>query len=152
MAKRKRYDDKFRASAVVMLEAAGYPGKKGALVEVAKHLGISHQLLSNWARAAQNPPPQELLQEKRADLKELLDNELRAALGAMASVRPDAAYRELGTVAGILFDKLQLLEGKPTDRTEIVDNTDRANRLNALLDTARARRDGRAADSGEYVQ
>lgn len=151
MAKRKRYDDKFRASAVVMLEAAGYPHRKGALAEVAKHLGVAAMTISRWFRASQNPPPNEIVTEKAADLRTLLELELRAALGAMAGVRPDAAYRELGTVAGILFDKLQLLEGKPTDRTEIIDNTDRANRLNELLDSARARRDGRAAD-GEYVQ
>ena len=36
MAKKRRYNDKFRANAVVILEAAGYP-KSGALSQVSQH-------------------------------------------------------------------------------------------------------------------
>ena len=121
MAKRKRYDDKFRASAVVMLEAAGYPGKLGALSSTAKHLGIPDRTLSRWYNAEQNPPPDKLVKEKRGELSDLLRREIDSALGAMDNARPDASYRDLGTVAGILIDKLQLITGKPTERSEITD-------------------------------
>lgn len=121
MAKQKRYDDKFRASAVVMLEAAGYPGKEGALASTAKHLKVPHQTLRRWFLNEQNPPPSALVREKRGELSDLLRNEIDAALGAMDGARPEASYRDLGTVAGILIDKLQLITGKPTERSEITD-------------------------------
>jgi transposase-like protein len=117
--KRQRYTDDFRASAVVMLEAQGYPDNPGALTVVASHLHIPHQTLSRWAREAQNPAPPELVQEKRADLKELLRAEIDAALKAMPGVRPDASYRDLVTASGIMIDKLQLLEGNPTERQDV---------------------------------
>ena len=74
MAKRERrqYDDKFRASAVVMLEAAGYPNKDGALATTAKHLGVPHNTLRNWFHGVHNPPPSDVRHEKRQDLAEML--------------------------------------------------------------------------------
>lgn len=146
-----RYTDDFRASAVVMLEAAGYPDRKGALTQVAASLKISRATISRWYNHKRNPAPSELVNEKRTDLKELLENELRGALGEMADARMDASYRDLGTVVGILFDKKQLLEGKPT---EIVDDnslTDekRVDRITAIFDRARDRRDRRP---DEFVQ
>lgn len=119
MRQRRRYDDKFRASAVVMLEAAGYPKREGALTQTANHLGVPLNTLKGWYTAEHNPPPAKLRNKKRLELKELLRNELDHIFDTMPSVRQDARYRDLGTVAGILFDKLQLLEGKPTLVVEI---------------------------------
>lgn len=139
---RRRYDDKFRASAVVMLEAEGYPDKKGALEKVSKHLGVAKSTLHGWARAEQNPPPSELRTEKRGDLAALIEDEIHNVLSAMPGAIPDASYRDLATGLGILVDKKQLLDGKAT---EIIDdlrtNEERANRINQLFDTARDRRD-----------
>ena len=120
---RRQYDDKFRASAVVMLEAAGYPNKDGALATTAKHLGVPHNTLRNWFHGVHNPPPSDVRQEKRQDLAEMLRNEIDGALGAMKGTRDGASYRDLGTVAGILIDKLQLITGKPTEISEINDVT-----------------------------
>jgi transposase-like protein len=146
MRNRKRYDDKFRASAVVMLEAAGYPDQKGALEQVAKQLSVPRPTLHRWFKGKNNPPPPELVTEKRADLKALIEDEIYGVLANMKDAREFAEYRELGTVFGILVDKLQLLKGKPT---EIVDDAsltdeDRASRIASLLERARARRVGRA--------
>jgi len=118
---RRRYDDKFRASAVVMLEAAGYPDKKGALEQTAKHLGMPITTLHGWYNATRNPAPTEVRNEKRVELKDLLRNEISSIFRDMPNARPDASYRDLGTVAGILFDKLQLLDGKPTLIIELSD-------------------------------
>src|SRR5690606_16049037 len=101
-----------------MLEAAGYPDKKGALVEVSKHIGVPHPTLSRWYNAQRNPQPNEVVQEKRLELIDLVKNELDASFRAMPAVRGEASYRDLGTVAGILADKKQLLEGKATERIE----------------------------------
>ena len=148
MRKRNRYDDKFRASAVIMLEAAGYPDKKGALAAVAKNLDVPAPTLHRWIREKNNPPPSDVVNEKRMDLKEMLKAEINGALGEMPNARIDASYRDLGTVAAILIDKLQLLEGKATERIEhnaTVTHEERVNRIATILDAARDRR-ARPAD------
>lgn len=117
----RRYDDKFRASAVVMLEAAGYPEKKGALEQVAKACKAPESTLRGWYNETHNPPPAKLRAEKRLELIDLVKSELQGIFRAMPNARPEASYRDLGTVAAIFIDKLQLLEGKPTWRIEIVD-------------------------------
>ncbi len=110
-----RYTDDFRATAVAAAIAAGYPSIKGALLHTAQALKISHQLLRNWITAQQNPPPQELLQVKKADLRSLMQSEVVAILGAMPTKRGDATYSQLATAYGILFDKIRLLDGLPTE-------------------------------------
>lgn len=117
--KRKQYDDKFRASAVVMLEAAGYPKQKGALRGVAEHLHVPAMTLSRWFKGQQNPPPNQIVTEKRDDLTDMLNSELSAIFQAMNIVRDEASYRDLGTVAGILIDKKQLLTGEATSRSDV---------------------------------
>ena len=121
---RKSYTDKFRANAVVMLEAAGYKGdreknKPGALGRVAKHLNVPEATLGRWYRQERNPPPTEMVSEKRGDLVAMIDTELTAIFGEMPNARPDADYRALGTVAGILVDKLQLLTGGATENNDV---------------------------------
>ena len=101
-----------------MLEAAGYfqdPPVQGALTRVAKKTGVPHPTLSRWARAVQNPPPSDLVQSKKKNLVELMENEIREIFARMGIEREEATYRELGTVMGIIFDKMQLLTGGPTE-------------------------------------
>lgn len=119
MTKRRRYTDDFRANAVLMLEAAGYPNTEGALTSVARHLKVPHQTLSRWGRGTNNPPPPLLVQEKKASLVELLETELEAIFKEMGKARQDATYQQLGTVAGIFFDKRQLLTGGPTENVDM---------------------------------
>lgn len=144
--KRNRYDDKFRASAVIMLEAQGYPNKEGALQTVANHLGIPHSTLHRWFHGKQNPAPSVLVQEKRIDFAEAIKAELAGIFYDMPNARQDAAYKDLATSAGILLDKLQLLENKPTQINEerhsgnvTLTTTERNQRIADLLDTARDR-------------
>lgn len=115
--KRRTYDDKFRASAVVMLDAAGYPNKKGALQEVADHLGISRQVLTNWAQATHNAPPQDVLQEKKTELADLFENAARIYLAHATTpdVVADVSGNASMTAAAIAVDKMQLLRGLPTE-------------------------------------
>lgn len=114
--KRRRYTDEERATFMVMLESEGYPGKLGALQKVADYAGIHPHVLRRWFQGKQNPPPNKLVAHKKIDLKEAINNELAAIFKEMKTARSAADYRELGTVAGILFDKKQLLEDKPTER------------------------------------
>lgn len=138
-----RYTDEFRAQSVIMLEMSGYPDKPGALVATAKYLKIPHATLSRWYNGQRNPPPPEMVQVKKEEMIGLLKNEIVAAIREMVNARPFAEYKELATAMGIMVDKMQLLDGEVTSRTEIVDDrltdNERANRITELLDTARAR-------------
>lgn len=119
MSKRQpKYDDKYRASAVIMLEAQGYPNVEGALTSVSRHLGVPLTTLNRWYHAKNNPPPSELVTEKRIEFKEAIKKELQEILGAMPTARGDASYKDLATSFGIMLDKLQLLENKPTNISE----------------------------------
>jgi hypothetical protein len=80
---------------------------------------VPPRTLSRWFNGEQNPPPDQLVIEKRAELKDLLDAEIRALFAEMPKARPDATYRDMGTVAGILMDKHLLLDGKATERKEL---------------------------------
>jgi transposase-like protein len=136
MSKRKRYDDKFRASAVVMLEAAGYPDTKGALQHVADHLGVPAMTLSRWFKGTRNPPPHELVTEKRGDLLDSLKALAHQLVEAMPGKIEDANLQQSGTVLGIVLDKVLLLEGKATERVDHTGLTrdERISRISALLD------------------
>ena len=112
---RRRYDDKFRANAVIMLEAAGYPERDGALSQVSQNLNVPATTLHGWAREKHNPVPSDVRTEKKGEIVELLRAEIRAALAEAERARPDANYRDLITGVGIMTDKLQLLNDEPTE-------------------------------------
>lgn len=116
---RRRYTDEERATAVVALEAEGYPDKTGALTAVSRRMGVPGTTLRRWFKSEQNPPPAEMVHEKKIDLVAAIKAELAEVVAAFSSTRPDADYRALMTAFGILTDKLQLLEGKATQRTEV---------------------------------
>jgi transposase-like protein len=113
--KRRRYTDDFRASVVLMLEAAGYPDRKGALMAVSRKSKVPHPTLSRWYRKIQNPPPNDLVQHKKIDFEQAIEEEMTAILKAMQEARPDAYYTHLATAFGIMFDKRQLLTGGSTE-------------------------------------
>lgn len=149
-----RYSDEFRANSIIMLEASGYPDRPGALMETAKYLKIPHATLSRWANGKRNPPPPEMVQIKKEEIIAMLKGEIRGALEEMPKARQDADYKELATSVGIMVDKMQLLDGEPTARTEIIhelSDDERAKRIDELLNRGRARRDGRPA-SDELIQ
>ena len=114
MAKQPKYDDEFRASALVMLEAAGYPDTLGAMERVAGHLGVPGRTLRRWYTGQSNPPPDKVVARKKIDLTQAVRHELSAIFADMEAKRGEASYRDLTIAAGVLIDKQQLLEGKPT--------------------------------------
>jgi transposase-like protein len=135
-----RYSDEFRASAVVMLEAAGYPHTKGALMRVAGQLGVPAMTVSRWFRGTRNPPPNKMVSEKTLDLVAAIRSEIAAIVPELGLTRGDADYKTLVTALAILTDKLQLLEGKPTERTEqSVTIDDSRERLTHLVNRFAAR-------------
>lgn len=119
MTKRRRYTDEERASLMAMLQSEGYPGTLGALQKVATYAQVSPDILRRWWNGTQNPPPDNLVGHKKIDLAAAITDELSAIFSEMKTKRSEADYRALGTVAGILFDKKQLLEGKSTQNINI---------------------------------
>lgn len=98
--------------------------------------------LHGWYNATRNPPPSDVRTEKRREIADIIRSEIYAAFEAAPDARPDASYRDLITGAAILVDKLQLLEGKPTD---IVENRD------SPLDKLRSRLNSIATAEGQRI-
>lgn len=113
--KKRRYTDEERASLVAMLESEGYPDKKGGLSKVASYAKVPPATLQRWFHGTRNPPPTQMVNNKKIDLAAAINEEISAIFDEMKLKRQEADYRALGTVAGILFDKKMLLEGKPTE-------------------------------------
>lgn len=118
--KRRRYDDKFRANAVLILEAAGYPDRKGALAHAATSLGMPPSTLQGWANGHRNPPPTDLRCEKKADVIEFIKKEIPQIFRELGDARQDANYRELMVGFGIIMDKWLLLSGDATERRALM--------------------------------
>lgn len=145
---RRRYTDEFRAATVLMLEASGYPDKKGALQDVSNHVGVASMTISRWFHASRNPAPNEVVTIKREDILALIKKQLNRALQEMDDAAKDADYRSLALSVGILTDKMELLEGRATERLEVQDDfTDdqRSQSIIALLNRARTRATGQPA-------
>lgn len=126
----KVYADEFVASAILMLEAAGYGEQRpGALLAVSKRLRVPENTLRRWFRREMNQPPTKLVSHKRIDFREAIKDELGAIFQAAHNVRDEASYRDLMVAAGIMVDKMQLLDGKATERTEVVNIGEHRNRV-----------------------
>ena len=149
MARRKQYTDKQRAAAIAMLEGMGYPSKKGALKAVFDHTRIPMPTLYRWFHGLNNPVSSDLVNETKIDLVAAIKRELIDLFPAMAGTRDNASYKDMATSAGILIDKLQLLEGKPT-----AINEERASDARSKLSDLVSRRStsGRDSEHPEYVQ
>lgn len=120
MAKNQRkYSDEERASLIVMLQSEGYPVKPGALKKVAAYAQVHENVLRRWWQGKFNPPPTTSVARKKIDLSKALREELAGIFGQMALKREEATYRDLTIAAGIMVEKLQLVEGKPTQNVNL---------------------------------
>src|SRR3990172_312273 len=132
---------------VALLDSEGYPNRLGALKKVASFAGIHTNVLRRWWRKTQNPPPTDLVTQKKADLSLRLRDLAHLVLDTLPDAIDEADARELFTGLGITLDKLQLLEGKPTEHIQHdISDDERSARVATLLDAARTRRDGSVAD------
>jgi len=154
MARRKSYDDEFRAGALIMLSGAGYPNTVGALQRVADHLRVPTRTLRRWYIGQQNPPPDKMVATLKRGLVDILDNIIS---GVAVEVErriendeiADVSLPHLMTAFGIAVDKKQLLTGQPT-----AINEERASDARSKLADLVTRRATSGRDSGdtEYVQ
>lgn len=138
-----RYDDKFRASALIMLEAQGYPEKPSALLEVASHLNIPDRTLRRWYNRESNPVPDDVVNDIKKELHIELEELAHKLVAALPDKIEDASMQQTALAIGIIIDKMQLLKGQPTERTAVVgelSDTERANRITAILERGRQER------------
>lgn len=148
MAKRRWYTDEERATFVAMLEAEGYPEVRGALKKVSAFVGCHPNVLRRWWKRTQNPPPTELVTQKKADIAARLEEVVHLILDLLPDALETADTRDLIVGMGVGIDKLQLLQGRPTERIEEhLTIGDSRERLAQLLDR-RAAIYGAGRDSG----
>ena len=119
MAKRKwtDYSDEDKASAVLMLEAAGYPDRKGAMSQVVRELGVPESTLRSWAKNEHGAPPAKVRDRKKGELIESLNEVATKLIEHLGDIADTGDVRETATAAGIVIDKLQLLRGDSTANT-----------------------------------
>lgn len=110
---RRSFSDNDKAAALAALDANG-----GNVYRTAKELNVPRSTLQEWANGRVSHDVPELRQQKRQDLHELFLNEIYAIAELMPTKRHEATYSQLATAAGIFTDKVQLLTGKATQRTE----------------------------------
>jgi hypothetical protein len=116
------YTDEFRASAVAMLHAAGYPKAIGALRAVSRKLKVPERTLSRWFNAEQNPPPDKLVSVKKGDMADALEEVAWTLLDSMsdADAIGDASLQQRATAYAIAIDKMRLLRGLPTEIVALI--------------------------------
>lgn len=138
----RKYNDEEQAMFLLQMEVLNYPQNEHAPLEIAKQKGApSSRTLRRWWKIRHDAPIAKLVQQKKPDLieslKELLGLHIEEAAKA---VKGSEDIRALDTGIGILVDKLQLLQGEPTEINEINVTNNRARILENL-----------AAKSGGYV-
>jgi len=116
MSGRPHYSDQQRADVCAMLEAQGYPEKRGALSQVAAFYGIPKRTISRWYNREKNPPPDNLRAESRRALDAKLEDLAHVLIeeANLPAVREEASLSQLMTAFGITVDKMRLLRDLPT--------------------------------------
>ena len=135
----KFYSDEERSVALAALDA-----HRGHLENTSKYLGIPESTLVYWRDGgAVNRQTAKL----RAKKKEELSSRIEALAHNLIDVLPgkvdEMSGKDIAVSLGIAVDKMLILRGQPTSITGNVDITDedRTERLTALFDALRARRD-----------
>lgn len=117
-----KYSDEYRASAIAMLTAEGYPDNAAALQRVRHQLPADTtppaiRTLRYWFRLEHAPAPAKVIQEKKDGLAELFE---QAAAKYVSHALQDetvkkASGKDAMTAAGIAVDKMRLLRDLPTE-------------------------------------
>ena len=113
--KASTFTDEERADAVALYLMRGGPKQKGALTKTANYLNIWPNTLRRWENGESNPPPNKIVNRKKGDISETIESMLWDILAEMGLSVSEATFQQLATAFGILFDKLQLLRGGPTE-------------------------------------
>lgn len=124
--KGRKYTDGFKAQALAVLEA-----NEGSIRHAARQLGIAPTTLRNWSegKAISEEIKADVPVVKR-DMALALEEICWKLINSMESKIEEASLSQTGTVMGITFDKMRLLQGQST---QISDNRSQLDRLIAEL-------------------
>jgi transposase-like protein len=138
---RRQFSAEFKAQALALLEGNG-----GDVSRTARDLGINRATLQCWkgGRGTEAVRP-ERVEQAKAEIGDLCEEVLRAVLSEIPGKLSGASLKDLAIAAGILAERLPGLRGKVPEIELTLSADERALRVVALLDAARARRDGSAA-------
>jgi len=120
---RRRYTEADKATALAVLKARG-----NDLSKAARDTDIPRTTLQRWQSEPRNAAPLELRQQKERDAagawSELRDLALDRARATVLDDSQKIQFRDLSWTAAVATDKVQLLTGKPTERTEVLSLAD----------------------------
>lgn len=109
------YSDNDKAAALLALESNG-----GNLKRTSRETGIPLTTIRNWRDGnGVTGDVAEISNESKPDLVTRMLDELNEVLNLLPEKRKDASYNDLVRAAGILTDKVQLLNGGLTARVGI---------------------------------
>jgi transposase-like protein len=128
------YSDEDKATALAALKANG-----DNVERTARDCGIPPSTLRRWRAEPDRAAPAKLREEKRGTLSEALGALAWQLIGAIPKKIADASLQHTTVSLGIVIDKMQLLEGKPTSITDDASLSDEQRALGvlALLEQAR---------------
>lgn len=111
---RRKYSDEDKASALAILDAMG-----GNVNGAAKELGIAESTLRSWKNErGVHPVVAGLREQKRGELADRLKEIAHQIVDALPHKIEDSNLRDAGVTLGIIVDKINLLTGAATSRTE----------------------------------
>ena len=115
----KKYTPDERANFVAYLLLNGYPNKPGSLRFTQRKTGVDKGQLRRWLDFPDKWCGSfENIEEKMNNLGVIIDKELEEIFEQMKGKREGATYSQLATAAGILLDKMLVLQNKPTSINE----------------------------------
>lgn len=120
--KHRRYTDEERAMFVAMLTAKGYPDTLGALKAVATYAQVHENVLRRWWKRTSNPPPTELVSQKKIELADMFEDVARRYLehATDEDVVAGTFGKDAVIAAATATDKMRLLRGLPTEIVALI--------------------------------
>ncbi len=146
----KRYSEGEKAVALEALNLAG-----GNVARAARESGVNENTLREWAQGRNVRP--DVYVDYVAKKKGVLTARLSALQDRLIEALFDeskieaARYAEIGTIFGIVTDKLRLMDERPTAITEARDDSEIRAKTLALLEDYKAALDGDEAKAKEAL-
>lgn len=112
------YTTEYRAAAIVLMQAEGWPQERGAIARAARTLGIPAATLASWGEQemsdwhAKRAEGEKIRQAKRREIIEQIETALLQILPSLVDSIEGASLRDKAVAVGILADKLAILSGK----------------------------------------
>ena len=156
---RRQYTPEEKAEALALYKANG-ENLKRTVREFRTKDGqpVPEPTMRRWVHGqVRSGPSPELQAQKITDLGGGLRSLVFSLIGLAAEKvdEGDASLLDIFKSLGIAFDKLQMLEGGPTERVAVVDerltDAERSARVAALFDAARARGARPVADRSDWA-